>query len=189
MTRDGEVVLWLNPGFIPASLKVGSTQLGEVLYRARPLAADDEMIAALKDARAQLQTIRDWMMYEANSEGGKRVKIDTMLARLDRAGGGWSVSEPVVLWKELGYRPFQDGWDENPAHKGGEDSIEGRWLPLAEFDALLAAVREARADAAYLANKLTFCDENGLDVDEDTMIHAKRIAAKARAWLDANGAS
>ncbi len=51
--------------------------------------------------------------------------------------------EPVVLWKEYGYRPFQDGWSENPAHRGAEDAAEGRWLPLAAYTALMARIDRA----------------------------------------------
>lgn len=58
-----------------------------------------------------------------------------------------SAPEPVVLWWEYGYRPFQDGWSENPAHKGGEDSVEGRWLPLDTYNALLARANTATVAA------------------------------------------
>ena len=41
-----------------------------------------------------------------------------------------------MLWREYGYRPFQDGWSENPAHRGAEDAAEGRWLPIAAYNAM-----------------------------------------------------
>ena len=61
-----------------------------------------------------------------------------------------------MLWREYGYRPFQDGWSENPAHRGAEDAAEGRWLPIAAYDALLARLNEAeaRANTAKVAAEL-----------------------------------
>ena len=57
------------------------------------------------------------------------------------------VDGTVVLWKEFGYRPFLDGWNEDPTHKGGEDSVEGRWMPLDTYNALLARANTAKVAA------------------------------------------
>ena len=60
------------------------------------------------------------------------------------------VDGTVVLWKEFGYRPFLDGWNEDPTHKGGEDSVEGRWMPLDPYNALLARANTAKVAAELM---------------------------------------
>lgn len=69
-----------------------------------------------------------------------------------------------MLWREYGYRPFQDGWSENPEHKGGEDSVEGRWLPLDTYNALLS-----RANTATVAADLMRARAEKAERERDAM--------------------
>jgi len=69
------------------------------------------------------------------------------------------VDGTVVLWKEFGYRPFLDGWNEDPTHKGGEDSVEGRWMPLDTYNALLARANTAKVAADLMRARAERAEE------------------------------
>ena len=74
-------------------------------------------------------------------------------SRDDDEHGAHGEGEAVTLWKEFGYRPFLDGWNEDPAHKGGEDSVEGRWMPLDTYNALLARANTATVAADLMRDR------------------------------------